>query len=282
MVRNMYLIAVAMGIMTTATNAHETELSDSSCLRYIANEGVMISSGDAKVLFDAFYEDSYGQYALVREQTRAALMDGTPPYDDIDALFVSHVHGDHFSAAPTLEFLQKNPAVSLFASAQVITALKKEDGADDISDRLKAFSLAAGDPPQELGFGPIDIDVVRIPHAGGPGRADIENLAFRVTLDKAYTVLHMGDADPADRHFAPHQSHWDAKPLDMALPPYWFFANDVGRSIVDDRLKAKDAIGIHVPIAAASEGDRWEIRYGAALFTEPGETKEITNGGCAL
>ena len=70
--------------------------------RFLANEAVLISHGDLKVLFDAFYSSSFGTLLLVPEPTVHALMAGEPPYDGIDALFVSHVHGDHFTAAPTL------------------------------------------------------------------------------------------------------------------------------------------------------------------------------------
>ena len=73
--------------------------------RHTTNEGILVSACGSKILFDAFYEDSYGQYLLVPDEIRAALMSGEPPYDDIDAVFVSHVHGDHFSPAPTLAYL---------------------------------------------------------------------------------------------------------------------------------------------------------------------------------
>ena len=40
------------------------------------------------------------------------------------------------------------------------------------------------------------------------GRVDIENIAWRVTLNKSTTVLHMGDADPNDVHFARDAAYW--------------------------------------------------------------------------
>jgi hypothetical protein len=59
---------------------------------------------------------------------------------------------------------------------------------------------------------------VRIPHAGWPGRADIENLVFRVTLksqSESVTVMHMGDAD--DNHYLPYKSHWQKRISDTLL-----------------------------------------------------------------
>ena len=65
---------------------------------YMANEGVMVTDGDTKILFDPLYPESYGQYLLVPEQMREALFAGEAPFEDVDAIFVSHFHGDHFSA----------------------------------------------------------------------------------------------------------------------------------------------------------------------------------------
>ena len=43
---------------------------------YMANEAVMVTDGDTKVLFDPLYPESYGQYLLVPEAMRAALFAG--------------------------------------------------------------------------------------------------------------------------------------------------------------------------------------------------------------
>lgn len=261
--------------------AHEaTPPSDQSCTRYIGNEGIMVTSGETKVLFDAFYANSYGQYALVPDNIQQALIAGTPPYDHVDALFVSHAHGDHFSPQPTLDFLNANSDVELYASKQVIDSLKALGIDDQLSARLKAFELDAGDAPQTMSIDSITIDVVRIPHTGGTRTASIENLAFRVSLGETLSVLHLGDADPRDRLFAPLQAHWDAKPLDIAFPPYWFLDTENGRSILDNRLKPQRTIGLHVPIAAADDPEAWRVKYNGDLFTTPGEVRVLGKDGC--
>ncbi len=264
---------------TTAVFAHDLESSaDQSCARYLGNEGVMITAGDTKVLFDAFYSQSYGQYALVPETTQAALLKGAPPYDNVSALFVSHVHGDHFSPAPTLEYLRSNPEVTLYASRQVVNTLQGVE--EEVSSRLVAFDLAAGDPAQSLSVGPISIDVVRIPHSGGPARADIENLVFRVSINDRLTVMHLGDSDTDERLFAVHQDHWFAKKLDVAFPPYWFISDPSGRTVLDNWLRPAKTIGVHVPIVAAGNGDAWRAEQGGDLFTDPGEVRALTAAGC--
>ena len=71
----------------------------------------------------------------------------------------------------------------------------------DTYDRVPAeveTALLAGIEPWDgiIEFGPLLVEAVRIPHSGWPDhRADVENIVFRVTLDKETTVMHFGDAD---------------------------------------------------------------------------------------
>ena len=69
---------------------------------YLANEGVMVSRGDTRILFDPLFNESFGQYQLVPDTMRAAILAGEAPFDGIDAVFISHYHDDHFSVPDML------------------------------------------------------------------------------------------------------------------------------------------------------------------------------------
>ena len=79
---------------------------DESSVQYLANEGVMVTHGETSILFDPLFNNSYGQYQLVPREMREAIMTGAPPYDSVDAVFVSHYHEDHFSAEDILQLLK--------------------------------------------------------------------------------------------------------------------------------------------------------------------------------
>lgn len=96
---------------------------------YLANEGVLVRSGATTVLFDPLFENSYGQYQLLPDRMQAAIFSGEPPFDDVDAVFVSHAHGDHFSSRLMLDYLRVQPDVRLYAPAQAIAAMR--NAADD-------------------------------------------------------------------------------------------------------------------------------------------------------
>ncbi len=246
---------------------------------YMANEGVMVTDGETKILFDPLYPESYGQYLLVPEQMRAALFAGEAPFDGVDAIFISHFHGDHFSAEDVLALMLEQPGISLYAPQQAVIGMRSiaSGDAQSVFDRVHAVSLQYKDSPVTMQMDKLLVEAVRIPHSGWPtGRVDVENIVWRVTLNDSSTVVHMGDADPNDEHFALDPEYWSRVSPNMAFPPYWFFASAQGRGILENRVGASRNVGIHVPqqIPGDPMSRPAELRS-ADLFTQPGETRRL-------
>ena len=261
-----------MLMITLSTHGHENHTSnDTAQATYLGNEGVMVTNGDTKIVFDPFFHNDYNTYQLVPEDIRTALFNNQAPYNDIDAIFISHAHGDHFSAEDMFKYLEANKQSRVIAPKQAIDKLLSLPESESIKKQVTSIALAFGDQPKTLNIDELTIDAVRIPHAGWPGRADIENLVFRVTLDDTVTVMHMGDADPNDSHYAPLTKHWQKTTTDTAFPPYWFFGTPEGNDILDNRLNVKQAIGVHVPVKVpVSLKDS-----GKSYFSMPGEHRAI-------
>lgn len=243
---------------------------DVSRARYLGNEGILVRHGDTAILFDAFYAQGFNNYVLVPEETINRLHKGEPPYDGVTALFVSHIHGDHFSVGPTRAYLRARPEVTVFASEQVIEALIKDTG-DEFKDRYRSFALEQGGPDIQVSVGSLSIGVAAIPHAGGPRRRSIQNLAFRVQVDDGVTVVHLGDATTETRWFDHLEDFFE--PVDVAFPPYWFLTDESGQKVLDTVIQTETIIGVHVPSAARGQGDRWRSEAGGDLFTDPGEMR---------
>ena len=243
---------------------------------YIGNAGVMIARGETKILFDAFYANSYGQYALVPDEISNAMIAGESPYDDIDAIFISHVHGDHFTAEPAIAYLRAQNVEHLYGSSQDVEAIVGAgvDENDPLMKRVHGFDLSPQDDSKDFTVGALTVDFVAIPHAGN--RPTIQNFAWRVTLDDETTVLHLGDAGTVRADFERHRDHFAAKRTDAAFPPYWFMGNDDGEAILSDIISPEQAIGVHVPARAAGNGDEWRATAGGDLFTDPGEKRQIS------
>jgi L-ascorbate metabolism protein UlaG (beta-lactamase superfamily) len=275
------LIAVTIAHASAANQpaAQRAAAPVTATLQYVANASVLVTHGDTKVVFDPLFRNDFGQYRLVAPQTERALFDGTAPFDGLDAVFVSHYHEDHFSAVDVLRLLEARPTLRLFAPAQAVAGMREVSAQRlaAVSSRVHAIALAHRDAPVTLEQGALVVEAVRIPHSGWPTRQqDTENLAFRVTLDGATTVVHLGDADTSEAHFARDGAYWGRRRTHVALPPYWFFMDDDGRKVLTTRLNAARAIGVHVPanVPARSEDRERELR-GHELFTTPGEVREI-------
>ena len=239
---------------------------------YLGNEGVMIVQGNTKVLFDPLYRNGFNTYHLVPADLKAKLLAGAPPFDHVDAMLISHAHGDHFDAPDILAFHETNPDALIIGPPQAIAQIL-ETGAVSarLENRLVPMGLEYGADPLSLSFEDLQVEAVRIPHAGGPGRREIENLVYRVTLQAGATVMHMGDADPALHFFTPYDAHWQARRTDVAMPPYWFFLSAEGVSIVDEHLNAAEAIGVHVPVSVPVNLKS----SGRAYFSTPDEVRPL-------
>ena len=254
--------------------AHNDEAHDSgSSVQYIANEGLMAQSGDVKILFDPFQVSGFGTYQEPRASDLSDMMAGKGAFAGIDAIFVSHAHRDHFSAPQMLDYMRAQSDVHLIAPRQALDMMKAEPDWDaDLLTRMSILDMNYGDAPQSITLEGIEATAIRIAHAGWPAqhRKVVQNMVYRVTLNKAVTVMHMGDADPRAQHFAPFTAHWEAQATDTAFPPYWFLTSDNGQGILRG-INVKCSIAIHVPIIvpevlAASDAD---------YFSVLGETREI-------
>ena len=107
---NKILLRMLLSLLWTVNCYADSSGSNTSVSRaqYMANEGLMVVQGDTKVVFDPLFRNSYGQYQLLPKEMEDALFSGQPPFDGIDAVFVSHYHcvGVHVPVS-----IPKNPSL---------------------------------------------------------------------------------------------------------------------------------------------------------------------------
>ena len=260
------LIVLLTLILAPAASAH-----DPGTAAYIANEAVMVSQGETKILFDPLPLSGFGTYPEVPMDLRIQILNNKTPYDGIDAVFVSHAHRDHFDASAMNDLLGSVSHVHLVAPQQAVSMMRK-DGLwqNEFTDRITAVDLDFGDAPVEVSIGDISASAVRIPHSGWPSRADVQNMVYRVSLLETATVMHMGDADINMAHYAPYESHWQDRRTDLAFPPYWIYLYRNGQDILDF-MNVDRSVGIHVPIRVP---DDLKVS-GADFLSKTGETRTV-------
>ncbi len=247
----------------------------------ILNAGVtaQIGAPDAamKFLFDPLYDNHFGSL----EQLDAALIErivaGEAPYDNVTAVFVSHAHGDHFSARHITRMLAAQPELQLVAPAQAVEQMRAvEEWNPTFATRIRAISLDNGAQAESFEIGAAKVEAFRSPHSGWPDRhADIHNITFRVSAasgaQMAHRVMHLGDADPGTEYYEPHAEFLSSARSGLAIVPFWFFSEDDAEGLVDTTLNAEGAVGMHVPAQepASLKDSGWDY------FTEEGQVVPI-------
>lgn len=269
MKNNILFISMVCLLLNQTAWAHQTQETHTSHTQYLGNEAVLVYQNDKKLLFDPFFHSDFGIYQRVPEKVRQDIKQGKAPFDGIDIVLVSHAHGDHFAADDMLVYLLAQTEVILIAPQQAVTQLAEQAGYEQVAARVIGVSLARGDDFWRQTVKGLDVEGVRIPHAGWPGRADVENLVFRVSFGANNSVLHMGDADPLVDHYLPYRQHWQANPTQLGFPPYWFYQSMQGRDILDEYMNIQKTIGIHVPVTAPG----WLQRQQRDYFSQPGELR---------
>lgn len=254
--------AIVSDVMKSETTAH-----------YLANEAVFIEGPDTKIMFDPFFVTGFGTYTELPIDLKAKIMKGVEPFDGIDAIFVSHAHGDHFSAPDMIAYMSFHETVHLVAPMQAVDMMREDPTWEEaLMSRITPVSLEYGQAPMDLDMGSLKASAVRIAHAGWPSprRASVENILFRVQIKDNVTVMHMGDADPNPVHYQPYESHWKALKTDTAFPPYWMLTGSNGQDILN-AMNIQNRIGIHVPINIPPE-----LRAsGEDYFSNIGEMRQI-------
>lgn len=242
-------------------------------ITYIANEGVLIRSGDKQVLIDGLHREYGPEYAFLPDAQRVQIETAKAPFNEIDLVLVSHRHLDHFHPESVGLHLQHNPTAFLVSSQQVV---------DEVEKSFKDYQaiksrVAAATPPWKervaMKVAGIDFEILGVRH--GTGRhASIQNLGHIIKLG-GKKLLHVGDADTSTENF--EKFNLDEEGIDIAFLPDWFLLYPEGQTLVRDHIKPKQIIAVHV---SPSNGEKVaaQVRQafpGAVAFTKMLEKRQF-------
>lgn len=245
---------------------------DRLSITFLANEGVMLSSGSRKVFIDGLFLKYKTGFAVPADSTQDALQRARPPFDAVDLVLVTHRHGDHFHPAPVAAHLRANPHATLLTSRQVIDSLREYGPGRDLpASRSMARTMAPGTRQRETVNG-ITVELLGIPHGGGWRSRGLEHLAYIVEIG-GRRVLHVGDAELTDEVLAPFRL--DTARIDVALLPTWLLTNEESRRAIARWIRPRQIVGIHVGEGEEGRATR-EIQAavpGAFTFVRSLETR---------
>ena len=234
-------------------------------VRYLANEGVLLSLPEGTVLIDGLFRGGLPEYPAVEGATRDSLERGLGPFGAIDLVLVTHVHRDHFHALAVERHLIDNPRAHLVAPRQVADSLRILGSAyARIEARVHPVDATPG-RTQELEVAGIPVRALGIAHP--PSRNQpVEHLAYVVGGEKA--VAHLGDLGLGS---AGIETLEFGERVAVALVPYWILDGEESVARIKESLAPGCIVGFHV---ARGEGDvsrEWLAGRapGARLLTEP-------------
>lgn len=232
-------------------------------ITYVANEGVLISSGGKQVLIDGLHRE-YETYAVLPAAERERIEAAKAPFDKIDLILVSHRHLDHFHPESVGLHLKHNPKTMLVSSQQVVGEVEKHF---KDYEAVKARVTGATPPLKEkvaMKVAGVDFEILGLGHGSGR-HGSIQNLGHVIKLG-GRKLLHVGDADTAAEIF--EKFNLDEEGIDIAFLPYWFLLGDAGQAVVREHIKPKHIIAVHLPPDAEKVARQIrQVFPGAAVFT---------------
>lgn len=270
-----FVLAVFALSGCTATPESDTQtLSSENRVVSILNAGIRAEFGEAKFLFDPLYDNHFGSLEEMGPELIGRIIAGEAPYDGVDAVFVSHAHADHFSAEYLGRMLAAQVDLSLVAPTQAIEAMQVSPlWQDEFTARVVPIDLENGGVAQQFELAGAQIEAFRTPHAGWPDRhGDTHNITYRVSSKSGARIIHLGDADLVEEHFAPSAEMLATKRSNIAFVPYWSFSGAEFDSFIDETLHAQAAVGIHVP----AEVPEALAQSGRDFFSHEGQERVIS------
>lgn len=259
-------ILLAFGI--APLNAQSLELT------LIANDGVLISSGETQVLIDGLYRDHYPDFPPPPEGIQTSLETAQSPFDQVDALLVTHRHEDHFHPEATGRHLVNNANATLIAPEQAASEIQQsfEDYAT-IQNRIRGRTPELGKVLGEE-VGDLKIDVLSLPHANPARFSSIENVGYLFKLGEV-SFLHIGDANITAEILAPYKLAEAS--IDYALVPYWTILDPASLAILKEQIAPRHFVAIHIP---PKNAERVTTHFASTypdvlVLTEPMQTIEI-------
>ena len=238
---------------------------------YVANAGVLLVWKDKKLLIDAIHQPYSSYYRPTPDSLLNKMMEGRAPFDDIDVLLISHVHGDHFHAKTVASFLAANPMTQLVGAPQMRDSLAAiSNDFSLLQDRIHTFSYQSGQS-HFLEISGIKLTLYDLIH-GHDRNKWVENLASIVELG-AHRILHVGDPDLS---VAPFDAfHFEEQNVTLGLLPDWLLTSKTAKQLVDSRIAPQEIIAVHVsPQWEKDSREKMNVYFPeATLFTQPMESR---------
>ena len=242
---SLVFLLLCLSLGATATGSEPANGSESLTVTYVANAGFVFEAAGIRILIDGMMEQSFPPYVDLEPGMRQAMLQGRPPFDDLDLILATHVHGDHFDAVAVAAYLRSHPETRFVSTPQAVGELSRRRGFSDFRDRVRGLIPEEG--------GRIDLAELGLDLPDGLGgellflhhgrTRPIQNLGFLLQIDR-WTLLHIGDTE-AVRSLQAYDLPDER--IDLAFVTDWFFRAAPWKGKVPDLIGACQHVVMHLP-----------------------------------
>jgi L-ascorbate metabolism protein UlaG (beta-lactamase superfamily) len=209
----------------------------------LANEGVMITDGETRVLIDAMVVEPYSVYGGLPADAVPLFDQLAGPFSSIHLALASHRHHDHNQPRFACQFMQNSVATQFYSAPQVLDLMREKCRQFVTSSpRIHQVEPQYG-VPEIITERSVKVTVFPLSH-GTRKYARIQNHAHLLEMGDM-TVLHIGDAAMDETDYA--RAGLDQIELDVALIPFWYFQPGPGENVVGKFMDARHKIAVHIP-----------------------------------
>jgi len=215
----------------------------------LANAGVVLTSGETRVMIDGMVVEPYSVYGSLPPEAVASFTQALAEFADIDLALVSHRHHEHNQPEFACDFMQASHKTELYTSEQVIGLMREKCRQFMTSSpRVHAIDPQYGEP---VLIEVADARVTVFPLSHGTRKdALIQNFGHLVEMGGT-SVLHLGDAAMSAEDF--ERAGLAQRKVDVALIPFLYFQPGPGSDLVKRYLDATLKIAVHIPPAEVAE-----------------------------
>ena len=203
-------------------------------LTILENEGLLIRSGGAGILIDAFIDTGMAE---------SDMLAGRPPFTSIKLAIVTHPHREHFDATTAGTFLKNNIETILVSTEEVIQSIRDDyPGHAGIQGRLREIR------PNEAGITSMSIPGIRLDSMLFSHEASEfypERVLSHIIHLSGKTILYIGDSEMRAENWKPYDLA--SQDIDLAILPLWLFKEASVRAIIDELIAPEKVIVAQIP-----------------------------------
>jgi L-ascorbate metabolism protein UlaG (beta-lactamase superfamily) len=239
------LLGLALLIPPAMASQATPATVEATTVRYVANSGMLVTTGGRRFLVDAPIRDGIPPYATSSPAERELLERAREPYAGVDAILITHWHEDHFSPEAVAAHLASSPRTLLISSPEVVDRVRAVAPALPAA-QLRGVLPAPGSS-EAVDVAGLSVHVLRIRH-NPTRRLPEQHVGF--LIGGPSPVLHVGDADPKADNFARLRS---LPAVDLACLPFWYLTDVPNRLMVGESIRPRRIVAMHVPPGDAAQ-----------------------------